>query len=157
MNSILGTPTIPRPLFYAGKLLGYCSWCLFVVQFYLPIRQISIPVYAEYCAYALFLAGLIISGVSMLNLGKSTTLGLPTVETQFKNGGLYRISRNPMYVGFALLTIGSIIHTAHAFVFLGSIISLYTYHLIILGEEKFLTQRFGDVYTDYCKKVRRYV
>jgi protein-S-isoprenylcysteine O-methyltransferase Ste14 len=156
MISILGTPTINKYLFYSGKLLGYCSWCLFVIQFFKSIRQISIPSYAEYVAYALFLTGLIIAGISMLNLGESTTLGLPTTNTQFKNQGLYKISRNPMYVGFGLLTIGSIIQTANLFVFLCSIISLYTYHLIILGEEKFLINRFGNVYAEYCKNVRRY-
>jgi protein-S-isoprenylcysteine O-methyltransferase Ste14 len=37
------------------------------------------------------------------------------------------------------------------------IYSIITYHLIILGEEKFLEERFGDEYFSYKNKVRRYI
>jgi protein-S-isoprenylcysteine O-methyltransferase Ste14 len=93
----------------------------------------------------------------MINLGKSTRLGLPSEATEFKNHGIYTISRNPMYAGFNLFTIASISGCANGIVALMGIYSIFIYHLIIKSEERFLEQRFGQTYSDYKKRVRRYL
>ena len=94
--------------------------------------------------------------ISLINLGRSTRFGIPTNETLFKTSGLYKISRNPMYIGINLLTISAMIYTLNLFGILIGIYSIFVYHLIILSEEKFLENRFGKQYSDYKNKVRRY-
>jgi protein-S-isoprenylcysteine O-methyltransferase Ste14 len=89
-------------------------------------------------------------------LGKSTRLGLPSDDTQLKTNGLYKYSRNPMYVGFNLITIASIIYTLHWIIIILGVYSLIIYHLIIKGEEKFMMKRFGEEYKNYQLKVSRY-
>ena len=156
MNPI-GKTTINPVLFYSGKVCGYVTWILFaasaagmltVIQ---PHETLRIP--------ALIGAGigLFIVIISLVNLGSSTRLGLPEENTAFKEDGLYRFSRNPMYLGFNLLTLSSMLFCADILVAVAGIYSMAVYHLIILGEEAFLKQRFGEVYLEYMRRVRRYV
>jgi protein-S-isoprenylcysteine O-methyltransferase Ste14 len=104
----------------------------------------------------LWAVGLLLSAISLINLGASTRLGLPASQTSFKTHGIYRFSRNPMYLGFDLLTLGAIACNPHVVIAVMGLYSMIVYHLIILGEEKFLRQRFGDTYAEYADRVRRY-
>ena len=90
-------------------------------------------------------------------LGKSTRFGLPTEKTVLKTRGLYKISRNPIYFGFNLITLSSIIYFINPIILVPGIYSIVVYHLIIIGEEKFLEKAFGVAYLKYKKKVRRYI
>lgn len=156
--NIIGTATINPLLFYSGKFCGYTTWILLILSLtgVLQLQQYSSPVLV-YFSVLCICAGSIFTVVSMINLGKSTRLGLPSEATEFKNNGIYRISRNPMYVGFNLFTIASIAGCANVFVALIGVYSMIIYHLIIKSEERFLEQRFGQTYIDYKKKVRRYL
>ena len=100
--------------------------------------------------------GLILVAVSLINLGSATRLGLPEEGTRFKTNGLYSISRNPMYLGFNLLTVSAILLIANFVVSTLGIYSIFTYHLIIQAEESFLEARFGEEYRAYRNRVRRY-
>jgi len=95
--------------------------------------------------------------ISLFNLGKSTRVGLPTNNTELKTSGLYKISRNPMYFGFNLLTLSSMIYTANLMVIALGLYSMLVYHLIIKAEERFLENRFGDDFINYKTKTRRYI
>jgi len=108
-------------------------------------------------SYLLVSLGLIIAIISLINLGSSTRLGLPFENTTLKSNGLYKISRNPMYLGFDLFTLSSIIYIGNIFIATLGIYSLFIYHFIIIGEEKYLEKRFGKKYIEYRKKVRRYI
>ena len=72
--------------------------------------------------------------------------------------GVYRITRNPMYVGMALLQTGIGIGFAN-----GWIISLVPpvlaiiYATAIRPEEAYLERKFGDPYTEYKRSVRRWL
>jgi len=103
------------------------------------------------------LIGLIFTIISLINLGKSTRLGLPSNDTKLKTNGLYKYSRNPMYVGFDLITISAMIYILHWLIIILGVYSMITYHLIIKGEEKFMIKRFGEEYKNYQLRVRRYL
>ena len=72
--------------------------------------------------------------------------------------GMYRLSRNPMYLGMALL------HLAIA-LYLSSLSAVVTAFLaallidqtVIRREEAYLLRRFGADYQSYCSKVRRWL
>ena len=155
---LFGKPTIHPFLFYSGKILSYLTWILFPLSVLgiAPIGRSS-SFALRYLSYVLFVTGLVVSVLSMFNLGKSTVLGIPTKRTIFKQTGLYRFSRNPMYVGFNLLTISSILYHQNIIVAVAGLYSIFIYHLIILWEEKFLEQRFGQEYLEYRANVRRYI
>src|SRR5436853_408495 len=71
--------------------------------------------------------------------------------------GPYKLTRNPMYLGLAVLYLG-ITFVANALwplVFLPEGIAL-VYLFAIRLEEDYLTREFGDAYRDYRSKVRRW-
>ena len=72
--------------------------------------------------------------------------------------GIYRISRNPMYVGFSLLLTGWAIYLANLYtlpLLIGFIIYIDRYQ--IRPEEKILEAIFGQRYLAYKTRVRRWL
>ena len=155
MLKIIGKPTIHPILFYSGKVCGYVVWALLLqVLISSNLNQIQLPGWA-----AVILLGFatFFIAASTINLGKSTRLGLPEGRTELKMDGLYKISRNPMYLGFNMLTMSGMLMVNHLAVYILGLYSMIIYHWVILGEERFLEQRFPDQYQAYKKKVRRYL
>jgi protein-S-isoprenylcysteine O-methyltransferase Ste14 len=154
---IIGKPTINPFLFFSGKICGYTTWIILGLTVcgvkFLTIHSLILN---KYLAIPLLVAGLFFSILSSVNLGHSTRLGLPAGKTSLRLSGLYKFSRNPMYVGFNLITISSMIYTLNLVVILPGLYSIFVYHLIIMGEETFLEKRFGVDYLNYKKRVRRY-
>ena len=156
MLNIVGSTTINPILFYSGKISGYVIWVILISSIFTAnnIGKLS-PV--EITAVILLSIGLIFIIVSLINLGRSTRLGIPNEHTEFKTRGLYTISRNPMYLGFDMLSIAAILFVHSWTVAVLGLYSLFIYHIIILAEEKYLTNRFTEKYLEYKKAVRRYL
>ncbi len=72
--------------------------------------------------------------------------------------GLYRFSRNPMYIGVMMILLGEAIFTQSLYLCAYSIIVLITFNLFILfKEEPRLKKDFSKAYEEYCKTVRRWI
>lgn len=155
---LIGRTTINPFIFYSGKISGYITWIIFILMLFdINLIERRLIFFNNYFSAILLLLGLVFTIISLINLGKSTRLGLPSDNTTLKTKGIYKISRNPMYVGFNLITMASMIFTLHwAVLFLG-LYSLITYHQIIKGEEAFMIKRFGFEYEKYLHNVRRYL
>lgn len=72
--------------------------------------------------------------------------------------GPYRLTRNPMYLGFAVMYLGFafVVNSLWPLLFLPEAIAL-TYVFAIKREEQYLTREFGDAYTAYRARVRRWI
>jgi len=111
------------------------------------------------------LTGIIIAAIGvgffiagMLTMKGSWRAGIPEKkETSLVVGGIYRISRNPAFVGFDLMYIGILIAFPNAWHSAAVATAVVLFHKQILGEERFLVEAFGDEYIDYKKRVRRYL
>jgi protein-S-isoprenylcysteine O-methyltransferase Ste14 len=73
-------------------------------------------------------------------------------------GGIYRFTRNPIYLGFFLMVIGFPLSSGSfwgivAAPFFATTLS----RLVIEKEEAYLEEKFGDVYTGYKSRVRRWI
>jgi protein-S-isoprenylcysteine O-methyltransferase Ste14 len=72
--------------------------------------------------------------------------------------GPYRFTRNPMYIGMALLCAGIACWMNALWALLGVPLSLLAVRLyVIRREEAYLTRRFGDEYLAYKARVRRWL
>lgn len=82
----------------------------------------------------------------------------PKNTTSLVTNGLYRYSRNPMYVGLLTVLIGYAIWLGSITPFL--LLPLF-YWLIttqqIIPEENILKEKFGQEYLDYKKRVKRWL
>lgn len=71
--------------------------------------------------------------------------------------GLYRYSRNPMYIGVLTMLAGEYIYFGYLPLLYYAIAVLAVFHLfIIFHEEPRLIKVFGHEYSEYCNKVRRW-
>ena len=82
----------------------------------------------------------------------------PEKASSIVTGGIYRYTRNPMYLGMALALVGGVLRTGNPFCIL-SVIFLVWYLTIfqIKPEEEALSKLFGTPYKDYQKRVRRWI
>jgi len=73
-------------------------------------------------------------------------------------GGPYRVTRNPMYLGMALILMGIAVlcGTLTPFLVVPFFVVLINYRFIRM-EEGMLGERFGDEYLEYKKRVRRWI
>lgn len=155
---IIGRTTIHPLPFYTGKGAGYAVWAVLLLEYAgVSVTGRSDSAGLHLLSYTLTAAGLALIAGSLLTIGAAARLGLPSDRTELKTAGLYRFSRNPIYAGFHLLTVSAMMYTSNAVVVLLGAYSITVYHFIILGEERFLAERFGDDYFRYRREVRRYL
>jgi protein-S-isoprenylcysteine O-methyltransferase Ste14 len=79
-------------------------------------------------------------------------------STRIVSHGPYRFSRNPMYIGFALCTLGIAVLVDSAWMLLAVPIGLVLIdRLVITREERYLERKFGEEYLSYKRQVRRWI
>jgi protein-S-isoprenylcysteine O-methyltransferase Ste14 len=72
--------------------------------------------------------------------------------------GLYSLVRNPLYWGNGLIFAGLLTVYAQPSALVLFIVFLFVqYHFIVLAEETFLRERYGQAYADYCGRVNRWL
>lgn len=83
---------------------------------------------------------------------------LPEQSSQLVIRGIYRLSRNPMYVGFLLLLIAWAVWLSNvAACALLPLFVMYMNRFQIQPEERAMQAKFGDSYRHYCRQVRRWI
>lgn len=71
--------------------------------------------------------------------------------------GIYRYTRNPMYLGFLLILCGLAIFLASPSALFGpAVFVIYMNRFQIIPEERALAARFGDEFVRYQQQVRRW-
>ena len=86
--------------------------------------------------------------INPLNLKKSTYL---------VTDGLFRFSRNPMYLGMSIMRLGfGIIFGAKLTIFIIALFALYITFFQIMPEERAMNEKFTD-WKNYSSKVRRWL
>lgn len=82
----------------------------------------------------------------------------PSAASALVVEGPFQFTRNPMYVGFTLLLLAWAAWLSSAWALAGPVVFvLYLTRWQILPEERALRARFGDAYTAYQARVRRWL
>jgi protein-S-isoprenylcysteine O-methyltransferase Ste14 len=129
-----------------------------LLQYFLPVYQYLQPPLV-YAGVVFVFLGIVILAVSADLFVKADTGLLPFEDaTTLVTGGLYRFTRNPMYLGMFLMAFGA----AFLLGSIGALIPLLAFMLIIrynfvAGEERFMEAAFGQQYLDYKSNVRRWI
>ncbi|MGX7131756.1 MULTISPECIES: methyltransferase family protein [Enterococcus] len=77
-------------------------------------------------------------------------------KKQLITTGLFRLSRNPMYLGYFIYFLGCVFLTRSWVLFFSLLLFQFAAHWIILSEERWCEETFGLDYLTYKKKVPRY-
>jgi protein-S-isoprenylcysteine O-methyltransferase Ste14 len=157
-ESVLGRPTISKPWFYAGKVGVFACWLFMIVKATFP-KSFEIPSFPgqDLVSLIILAVGTAMMIAAFYYLGEALRVGLPEQDTRLSTRGIYRFSRNPLYVGVFLVNLASMVFCPvllNVFMGLGGI---FIHHFIILGEEQFLESRFGEAWTAYRKRTPRYL
>lgn len=94
--------------------------------------------------------GVLLCIVSISNFSKPSRNGINLK-------GLYRISRNPIYVSYFIYFLGCVLLTRSFILLALLIVFQVSAHWIILSEERWCVKKFGEAYLNYMEKVRRYI
>ncbi|MFC5373890.1 methyltransferase family protein [Brevundimonas faecalis] len=110
-------------------------------------------------AFALVIGGLLLDGIAA---GTFRRLGTPPepwkTTTALATGGLYRYSRNPIYVGFAVTFVGFALAMDSPLALAMLLPCLIVIdRFVIAREESYLAAKFGAEYQAYKGKVRRWL
>ena len=103
--------------------------------------------------------GTVIFIVALWTMRDSWRAGVSkTDKTELITNGIYHISRNPAFLGFDLLYIGTLLMFFNWILCFLTVFAVTMYHLQIVNvEEDFLLAAFGNEYLQYKKKVCRYI
>lgn len=77
-------------------------------------------------------------------------------HTSIVISGIYKYSRNPAFVGFGLLYIGTVLAVPNVMMLVVATVTMILFHLQILEEEKYLAGEFGEGYIQYKRETPRY-
>lgn len=102
-----------------------------------------------YTGLGIYLAGIVLCAVSIMNFSAPSGQG-------FNDKGIYHFSRNPMYVSYFVCFTGCAVLTRSLVLYGFVLVFQITSHWIILSEERWCIEKFGEAYTQYMKRVRRY-
>ena len=73
-------------------------------------------------------------------------------------GGIFNHCRNPLYVGNILMLLGvGVLSNSLLYVVVVMPLFVLIYHSIVLAEENFLQQKFGEKFKAYCRRVNRWL
>ena len=106
-----------------------------------------------------FVAGLALNIAGFVTQKRAGTDPIPfNPSSRIVAHGPYRFSRNPMYIGLALWTLGLAFLVDCAWMLLAVPIGLVVIDgLVITREERYLERKFGEEYLSYKRRVRRWI
>ena len=110
-------------------------------------------------AFAIAGVGIAISGVIGFRRARTTVNPMkPEAASSLVTSGVYRFTRNPMYLGLCLLLVAWALFLSSPLAFLGPILFiLYMNRFQIASEETALSATFGEEFANYKAKVRRWI
>ena len=151
-----GMALVPPPLMFAVPLI-----IGILLKDRIPLVHLgaSASRWLQWLGIGLIAAGIAHVLPSIFLFARSRTTSIPHRHAStFVQGGAYRWTRNPMYVGMTLVYVGICAVTTALFaLLLLPIPLLFVDRLVIPMEERHMEEAFGKDYIDYKTRVRRWL
>jgi protein-S-isoprenylcysteine O-methyltransferase Ste14 len=146
---------IPPPV--VAVLLAAAMWGISPLQPVLPLA----PGMRLSLAAVLAVAGVTFDALGLLAFRRAqTTINPMKLEkaSALVTGGVYQFTRNPMYVGLALLLAAWATYLSSLWPFIGPVLFIiYMNRFQIRPEERVMREKFGEEYAAYAARVRRWL
>jgi protein-S-isoprenylcysteine O-methyltransferase Ste14 len=127
---------------------------------YLPALNFRFP-FQSAVSWVIGLSGALASALGVIEFRRAKTTVDPTKPNSASSlvrTGIYRCTRNPMYVGFLLILTGWAVAVANvaSFLILPAFV-VYMNRFQIKPEERALASIFGHDFKAYCTEARRWI
>ena len=146
---------IPPPA--VAAVVAVAMWGISLVT---PLLQMP-TAFRLAVATAILVLGVVFSAAGILSFRRAeTTLNpmKPEAASSLVSSGIYRLTRNPMYVGLSLVLVAWAVFLSSAWALLGpAAFMLYIGRFQIAPEERALSSLFGSEYAAYKSRVRRWL
>ena len=146
---------IPPPI-----VAGLVAAAMWMVASFAPSFSLA-PAVRWYAALALAGVGVAFDLLGLIAFRRMRTTLNPLKPDQVSalvTSGIYRFTRNPMYVGFALLLTAWAVYLSALWPFLGPVMfAVYIHRFQIAPEERVMRDKFGAEYAAYAARVRRWL
>jgi protein-S-isoprenylcysteine O-methyltransferase Ste14 len=146
---------IPPPVvaLTTGVLMWLAAWAAPTCAFMMPARRVLAA-----CIALAAVSIAILGVVSFRRAGTTVNPMQPEKASSLVTSGIYRLTRNPMYLGLllGLIAWAVFLSNALAFLFLPAFI-LYLNRFQIAPEEAALSRVFGQEFVAYKSRVRRWL
>lgn len=129
------------------------------LQFYSLFSRFELLNYPKikYLGFAIGIVGLCFCLYAQIKMGSSWRVGIDeNLKTDLIKTGLYKIIRNPTYLGLFILNIGVWLIWPTWTVFILNIFFIYTLEIQVRCEEDFLEHTYGNDYLEYKDRTKRY-
>jgi protein-S-isoprenylcysteine O-methyltransferase Ste14 len=130
------------------------------IQFYSLFRRFK-PLNLEnirYLGFGIGVIGLCFCLYAQIKMGKSWRVGIDeNSRTGLIKTGLYKVIRNPTYLGLFILNLGVWLIWPTWTIFLFNVFFIYTLEIQVRCEEDFLESTHGKDYMEYKAKTKRYI
>jgi len=125
---------------------------------FVPLPFVA-PIFLRYVGLILTFIGFLFGIGALLEFRKArTTLDPHGSAKQLVTSGIYRFTRNPIYLGFLLMVIGLPLNSGLYWGIVMAPFYIITMNrLIIEREEMYLEKKFKNTYTSYTSRVRRWI
>jgi protein-S-isoprenylcysteine O-methyltransferase Ste14 len=139
-------------LVFAGAMYG--------VAYFAPAISFTLPGSSAIAPTLVALGGAVALAGAIAFRNRRTTVNplTPSATTSVVFSGVYRVSRNPMYLGFLLALAGWVVYlsNAGAALLLPAFVAYMTQYQI-KPEERALLAKFGSEFAQYLSRVRRWL
>ncbi len=135
-----------------------CILLAVALHYLAPVTTI-IPGPFNWAGVALIVVGvLVIVFPATAFFAADTTIKPFQESSNLVSGGLYRYTRNPMYVGMVVILVGTDVLLGSLSPFVVPVIFILIINkMVIAVEERMLQETFGDEYRTYKNSVRRWL
>ena len=153
-----GLPPINKSLFRLSKLAMVVPWGSMVLQCAgVNLSLFKVPRALEWVSIILWILGFGLMFAGRIGLGNSFRVGCARERTLLITDGIFRYSRNPIYLGMDMTFLAATLYTLNPLVLIVGAVLAVIHHRIILAEEKCLGKMIGQEYDDYSRRVGRYL
>ncbi|WP_096087143.1 methyltransferase family protein [Agaribacterium haliotis] len=128
-----------------------------VYQLIGPIELVNKAVY-QWLGMGVMTIALMWVVIAQSQMGASWRIGIDHEQkTEFVQGGVFKCSRNPIFVGVILISLGYFLLLPNSITLAILVLDIALIQIQVAMEEEYLTKLHGSKYAEYCLQVRRWL
>lgn len=126
-------------------------------QYLMPISWLE-RTWAKTTGIVLLLVSLLWTTLAQGQMGNSWRIGIDVEHrTELVQSGVFKISRNPIYVGMMVTLLGLLFVIPNVVTLITLLLGVILIGIQVRLEEEYLTRMHGEKYLEYRRNVRRWI